>query len=131
MPTKTILALSLAATSLFNPAGMAAPAGSPCFVAGDALGMELHYAAVLALATPEVDPMAFEPFETRLTEVSMGAFETVVEPVTAPRSIAWTAPPAASTINAIDAPSTHAVLKDLLDWFCLDAPATCWMAIVS
>lgn len=31
-----------------------------CFVAGDALGVELHCAAVLALATPEQDPLTYE-----------------------------------------------------------------------
>jgi hypothetical protein len=128
MPIKTILAVSLAATSLVSPAALA---GSPCFVAGDALGMELHYAAVLALATPEVDPLDFEPFETRLTEVSMGAFEDHVERIKAPSSIAWTVPVVEPTITAADGPSTKIVLAALLHWFRLDATATCWMAVVN
>ena len=54
MPRRTLLT-SLFATALLSTTTAATAA--PCFVAGDALGVELHCVAVMALATPEVDPM--------------------------------------------------------------------------
>ncbi|MCH2135233.1 MAG: hypothetical protein MK101_01475 [Phycisphaerales bacterium] len=44
--------------------------GRATFVAGDALGVELHCAAVLALATPEVDPVRFDPAPVVLAEAT-------------------------------------------------------------
>ena len=54
MPRRTLL------TSLFTTALLStttAATAAPCFVAGDALGVELHCVAVMALVTPEVNPM--------------------------------------------------------------------------
>jgi hypothetical protein len=54
MPRNRLLN-TLLATAILSTTTAATAA--PCFVAGDALGVELHCVAVMALATPEVDPM--------------------------------------------------------------------------
>ena len=109
--------LPLCAT-LFAASTSAASPSSPCFVAGDTLGVELHCVAVMAMATPQTDPMQWD------TPMQIAS--------TVPTST-WSTKPAiaAQTIQAEPVPNTLELFERFATWFNQDlTDSNVWMAIV-
>lgn len=133
---KTTFALGTALCSLAvltpNTAGQS---GAPCFVAGDALGVELHCAAVMALATPEPDPIEFEAFPVELASATAAAFEPTFIIATARHINMPLAPIDVNNATAEHAAFAWSMLDDLAQWLTPQMPAfannTVWMAIVN
>lgn len=112
---RSSLALAAALSGLCALSPTSLGQSSPCLVAGDALGVELHCAAVLALATPPEDPMVIEARPVRMAG-------------------SWPAPQSSEPAAARSSISDWALWPCLMDVFLpetdpIQSP-TVWMAIV-
>jgi len=131
----TALALGAAFLGLavLTPAAVAQRTTAPCFVAGDALGVELHCAAVLALATPERDPMEVNEFPMALAVAPTQAPPSSVRlsPRTPPGTVHWTP----VTVAPLEVVNPWTLLTAMTAWLTPDKPSfdreTIWMAIVN
>lgn len=115
------------------PAATAQPTDGPCFVAGDALGVDLHVVAVLALATPSLDPMEFHAFPIELAARPTAPVQLAQFKPTTPRQAHAT--PVTMTQTLVAAPHPWTLFASLATWLTVAPPsfddATLWMAIVN
>ncbi len=123
---------ALCGLAAMTPATAAETMNGPCFVAGDALGVELHVVAVLALATPAPDPMEFNAFPIELARVPVPSVQHALINY-APTGHAHVEPTAV-THTQTTSTNPWTLLADLANWLTVAPPSfgddTLWIAIV-